>query len=44
MLQGSSGSPTSTKVGNNVTALLDLSFLVSFVNVAPIHVMRLCVN
>lgn len=29
--QGSSGSSSSTKVGNNVTALLDLSFLVSFV-------------
>jgi hypothetical protein len=41
MLQGNSGSPTSTKVGNNVTALLDLSFLVSFVNVVPMIIMRL---
>jgi len=32
VLQGNAGSSSSSKTGNNVTALLDLSFLVSYVN------------
>lgn len=35
VFQGTAGSSSSSKAGNNVTALLDLSFLVSFENTVP---------